>query len=213
MPANATDGLHWVFGVPLFSRIHHNVSDLNMQLAEAILAAERSMDGVRHSNVGGWQSPSSLHTWKVPAIGSLLDIINDDIRSYLDHAEHSKDGDTGIKWTLTLWANVNRRGHFNSLHHHNSSGRSFVSGIYYVTADHQSKGEGNVTFHNPSANGHIAQLTRGPDCLRKWYPSDITIQPTSGLVLLFPSWLEHWVTPHTSEDPRVSVAFNVAFAI
>ena len=32
--------------------------------------------------------------------------------------------------------------------------------------------------------------------------------PRTGDLVIFPSWLVHWVTPYQSDRPRLSVSFN-----
>ena len=33
-------------------------------------------------------------------------------------------------------------------------------------------------------------------------------RPQAGLLVVFPSWLYHWVHPYTGQRPRVAVSFN-----
>jgi hypothetical protein len=40
----------------------------------------------------------------------------------------------------------------------------------------------------------------------------INIQPRPGLLVLFPSWLEHYTDPNQSDDERVCISFNTHFA-
>jgi Putative 2OG-Fe(II) oxygenase len=40
----------------------------------------------------------------------------------------------------------------------------------------------------------------------------LPIAPEPGLLLAFPSWVQHWVTPYEGDDRRICVAFNVGFA-
>lgn len=37
---------------------------------------------------------------------------------------------------------------------------------------------------------------------------DIHLTPSDGLVVLFPSWLEHYVEPHRGDEARIAIAFN-----
>jgi hypothetical protein len=30
-------------------------------------------------------------------------------------------------------------------------------------------------------------------------------------MLIFPSWLEHWVTPYSGVEPRISIAFDIIY--
>jgi hypothetical protein len=36
----------------------------------------------------------------------------------------------------------------------------------------------------------------------------IAITPASGLMVVFPSWLYHWVNPYHGAGERISIAFN-----
>ena len=38
--------------------------------------------------------------------------------------------------------------------------------------------------------------------------SDIQLTPEAGLMVLFPCWMEHYVEPHDSDEPRIVIAFN-----
>jgi uncharacterized protein (TIGR02466 family) len=38
-------------------------------------------------------------------------------------------------------------------------------------------------------------------------------QPKVGELLLFPSWLPHFVLPNTSNEERISVSFNIELVV
>jgi len=38
-----------------------------------------------------------------------------------------------------------------------------------------------------------------------------TLTPKPGMMILFPSWLSHAVTPYRGTRPRISVAFNFSY--
>ena len=37
-----------------------------------------------------------------------------------------------------------------------------------------------------------------------------SIKPEAGMLWLFPSWLEHEVTPNNSTETRISISFNIS---
>ena len=41
------------------------------------------------------------------------------------------------------------------------------------------------------------------------YGEPTRVRPESGLLVIFPSWLYHWVHPYAGESPRIAVSFNV----
>ena len=59
------------------------------------------------------------------------------------------------------------------------------------------KYDGNLFFESPT----------------QWNTNRITIKPEVGQLLLFPSWLYHGVTNHTTDYPRISLSFNIIFDI
>jgi hypothetical protein len=38
--------------------------------------------------------------------------------------------------------------------------------------------------------------------------ADVQLTPSSGLLVLFPCWMEHYVETHEGDDPRITIAFN-----
>jgi hypothetical protein len=41
------------------------------------------------------------------------------------------------------------------------------------------------------------------------YGEPVRVRPESGLLIVFPSWLYHWVHPYAGQSPRIAVSFNV----
>ena len=37
---------------------------------------------------------------------------------------------------------------------------------------------------------------------------DIHLTPSAGLLVLFPCWMEHYVEPHDSDEPRIAIGFD-----
>jgi hypothetical protein len=78
-----------------------------------------------------------------------------------------------------------------------------ISGCYYYQADGD---EGNLTFKSPNPVDH----------LRLW-PADMMpqrqshhLQPKTGTLIMFPSWLTHKVGVNRTDKQRISIAFNLA---
>jgi len=44
---------------------------------------------------------------------------------------------------------------------------------------------------------------------REINPSTFTIRPRTGMLVIFPGWLQHYVHPYRGGRPRVSLSFNV----
>jgi uncharacterized protein (TIGR02466 family) len=102
-----------------------------------------------------------------------------------------------------LWININKTNNFNIEHSHPFS---IISGTFYVQANENS---GNIVFKNP--NETIEHI------LAKEYLSEYNqlnanvwwYKPIPNMLLLFPSWLKHYVEPNLSEEDRISISFNM----
>ena len=40
------------------------------------------------------------------------------------------------------------------------------------------------------------------------YGEPFRVRPQAGLLVIFPSWLYHWVHPYTGQTPRIAISFN-----
>ena len=115
-----------------------------------------------------------------------------------------------IDWKTNVWANVNRHGHGNEFHTHPGA---YWSGCYYVDdggiGDNPELG-GEFEIQDPRG---IAPAMYAPMlCFSVEGGQSVgvaeLIRPSSGQMILFPSWLSHAVRPYTGNGTRVSIAFN-----
>jgi uncharacterized protein (TIGR02466 family) len=107
-------------------------------------------------------------------------------------------GRSGQAFQLQSWVNLHDRGGFNFLHLHEGS---LLSGSFYLNAP---AGSGVLAFRDPRP-GVIHGVIKGS------VPNghaDIQLKPSTGLLVLFPCWMEHYVEPHESDEPRICIAFN-----
>ncbi|MGD8811640.1 MAG: putative 2OG-Fe(II) oxygenase [Thioalkalispiraceae bacterium] len=86
---------------------------------------------------------------------------------------------------IGFWINLMQKGHTTSLHCHEDADEQ-LSGVYYVKVP---RGAGKFVY----------QLDGEPHSL----------EPEEGAFLFFSPSLLHEVTVHDSEQPRISIAFNI----
>lgn len=94
------------------------------------------------------------------------------------------------------------------LHAHAHS-NSFFSGVWYpANVPVQDDNGGCIKFMDPlSSKYQIMPRLRGSNKLNS---GEIVMRPKKGMMLIFPSWLEHMVIPLTNADkPRYSISFNI----
>jgi uncharacterized protein (TIGR02466 family) len=198
-----------LFSTPLVMAEVPAADKINLALTDIILTRAESDPGTQHSNLGGWQSTWDMQDWGGPSLRKVLQAA----RSLADSMTVSREGKPAkVRWKINCWANVNRSGAANEFHTHPGA---FWSGSYYV--DDGGIGE------NPSLGGafevqdprgvapamYAPMLTfAGPGGAS--VGASYTLQPHSGMIILFPSWLQHAVRPYRGEKMRISIAFNLS---
>lgn len=101
----------------------------------------------------------------------------------------------------TSWFNRNTPGTSHHLHRHPNS---IVSGVFYVKAP---KGGGDLVFAR-----NTEMLAPNRKEMLSGHASDFSaVEPEDNLLLLFPSYLNHFVTPNNSSENRISISFNTFF--
>jgi uncharacterized protein (TIGR02466 family) len=133
------------------------------------------------------------------ALKPLFDQIVAKLAHLHEHFEFSKEFTQEI---YSVWMNYNESPITTAPHSH---APAFFSGVYYVKS---SEGSGKLEFMNP-----VTQLpwviTPGTRLMNNAYNSDRWgIKPEAGKLILFPSWLTHYVCPRTDNEDRISIAFN-----
>jgi uncharacterized protein (TIGR02466 family) len=196
-----------LFPTPLIYAPVSEPDALNRALREAILERAERTSGVALSNAGGWQSSDDFADWAGEPGRQLLDLVRrlgDSVTGMMQAGGLARGAP---EWKINAWANVNRAGDVNRVHHHPGA---FWSGVYWVSMDPDDEG-GQFEVHDPRgvmATLYAPQLRFAlPGCLAAGSTDYVTPKP--GVMVLFPAWLQHAVRPHSSAQPRISVAFNL----
>ena len=179
-------------------------AEINPALKEEVFRRERECGGMDVSNVGGWHSERDFFSWEVPAVGvlqqAIANLVTDTMASVRPVTKGMK-----AKLRLVGWAMVAREGNYTTMHAH--SGFTW-SGVYYAASGGQSvdhPNSGQIQFVDPRGAVGMIPTPAAP------FMERVMIEPEDGLLVLFPSWLVHWVHPFHGSEPRISIAFNVAF--
>jgi uncharacterized protein (TIGR02466 family) len=194
------------FATPISSYLWPDSEALNAELKSAILARESAGSSVARSNVGGWHSDTDLFLWDADCVRELktrVGIFARDLTNMLLDLQRSAK----VNMRFEGWANVSRRGQYNSVHEHPGA---VWSGVYYVASGSPDTGDplnGKLEFIDPRSGINMLRLEGGPSdgrCL---------VSPKPGLMVMFPSWLKHMVHPLNGEGERISIAFNILLHI
>jgi uncharacterized protein (TIGR02466 family) len=145
-------------------------------------------NNIKKSNYGGWQSEADLYC------NSVFKPLCQHI-STVCFKLFGKDCTT----IHQMWAGINKKYDHNVIHNHGAQYN--ISGVYYLKVPEDS---GNIVFRDPRP---VATLIS--DRTLFGMSECETFIPYSGLLLLFPSFLDHYVTPSNSEDDRIAISFDL----
>jgi uncharacterized protein (TIGR02466 family) len=196
--------LSLLFPSPLLMFRITGATELNPMLIAEIAAIRARSPGIQRSNQNGWHSEDDFFTRTEAGCGELRVAILKAVRQATLEIAPSFDFKSMVTQAQG-WINVSGKGAFNAPHDH--PGWAW-SGTYYVAVpSHQSAHSGDIEFLDPRLNVR-ATTVDGADC----FATKATVHPQPGMLLLFPSYLRHWVYPNEQESDRISIAFNVRFA-
>ena len=184
-----------IFAAPI---IVNELKINNTKIINYIKKIKNNSKGVIISNTGGWQSSSLDPHEKI-----FTDLNKNIIQTSIEFIKNClfKAGNFSI---LNMWANVNEYKDFNSIHLHQNS---FISGVYYLQTP---KDCGNLIFKHPCS--HLEYDWNSNNFINhNEYNSPLyNIVAKKGDLILFPSWLEHYVEPNLNKkEQRISMAFNI----
>jgi uncharacterized protein (TIGR02466 family) len=145
--------------------------------------------GQHKSNYGGWQSHTNLHTNP-----KFLELCNEiiSVLSILFRKNIVFD---------QMWACVNQHKDFNVVHAHGN--KYHISGVFYLQVFDNS---GQICFRDPRPAAINAETT---SFFNQGDTENFT--PCNNQLIVFPSFLEHFVTPNETHSDRISISFDATF--
>jgi len=210
-----------LFPIPIslynFGKSNH---ELNINLVRDTLDCFSNTDSIKRSNMGGWHSPSDMEA-KYESFDLLREQIQESADIYCEDYGFKKG--SKIKY---LWANLNQSGDMNVGHDHP---RSTLTGVYYpvqnIIDDNctfnykentsllpgicDKEDGGSIYFQDPSLGLKCA--LEETEERTAFNSSTYYTHPVSGLLIIFPSYLIHTVTPFRKKMKRISISFTANY--
>ena len=167
-------------------------------LIDYIYNLKQNDKGRKVSNLGGWQSNDlDLSDKKLESLCIQIQIHS---KHFLKHLNLKGKFSLG-----NMWANVNGYKDSNEMHVHPNS---VISGVYFLKA---SKKQGSLRFvsnYNYELNACYNSFIENPLPQNN---SLFDINPEDNTLILFPSYLKHYVLPNMEKDKdRISISFNIS---
>jgi len=191
--------MHLFFSTPIWTSKIDNYETLNLEMLNYITDLQQNdPDGIIRSNFKGWHSKDFNMKSELPK--KFIEAIKKDINAAL--VDMNWDLEMQTVKIKNLWAIINEKDAWNQKHHHSNSD---LSAAYYVAA-HENCGD--IVFYDPRpAPVHNHPISRSPNKLNATVNS---IKPEPGMLVLFPSYLEHSVNPNLSDKKRIVISFNLS---
>ncbi len=142
------------------------------------------------------ESEFNLFSKDDDSIFKTKNFIGESLASFINDI-HSETCSYKITFTDS-WFHIGKRNSVHELHSHSNCS---WCGIYYVQAG--DKGSGQTTFISPIASNYFDYGNRYLD-----EQSGVKFDPEDGLLLFFPSYLNHYQSLYVGKKDRIVVAFN-----
>mgnify|MGYP001253392296 FL=1 len=179
---------YWYTTIWEFMRSKTRVT-FNEDFTNYILNEAENKESVRKSNRGGWQS-------------ELIDPKDENYKPLVDEIfEFVKSINLNVKEMMVtqLWANINRKHDYNVIHQH---GSYHLAGTYYVKVP---KDSGRIVFRDPRP-GAIGNLFMN----KNFDNGELkNVNMMEGLLMIWPSYLDHFVEISNSDEERISISFDI----
>lgn len=190
-----------LFSVPLFRFDFPDHVFLRKSLSEKFLEIEQqdSNNYDRKYPKGSYTSfYSKDNVFDIPGINSLENFIRNSVEIV--------DKQVGLSGELRFtksWFSINRKNSYHEQHHHCPN---IWSGVYYLQADHN---DATISFINKNLIDTGWPYYSKKEMNTEFNSTQTVCRPESGMLLIFPSYLHHKVDQQTSDNERITIAFNM----
>ena len=178
----------------LFPTHAYTLNDAIMKKDNAMIKKD-IMQKLKKTNRPSWQSESNLHLKQ--KYKSLCDQIIKMATKIFEEQEIQYE-----RFEITsMWANVLKT---NENFHAHTHANNYLSGVYYV----QTKNT-HINFLDPRPQSNVIRpAVKNYNILNS---SVLLLAANENKLILFPSWLQHYVSSNKDKEPRISVSFNIMF--
>ena len=164
---------------------------------------ENDTTGRRKSNNGYQTKDLDFKTYK---------FLFDEISKHAIKFYSIYNADIKSHYFSNFWINISGKHHYNKLHSHSGS---FISGVYYIKVP---KNSGEIVFENPShmfIENKFQKFDnwtfedKNKNDWNSYNSPEWKIEPEEKQLLMFPSYLRHYVEANKSDEDRISLSFNI----
>ena len=153
---------------------------------------------IRNLSIKNINGPTQSHPLQHenPVYDSLCDKVIELCEKYMTDASYLYEN---LEIT-NMWSNIIGPGQYHAPHNHSNN---ILSGVYYPQSDNNAK----IHFLDPRPQAGV--LTPKIKYNTTNNSSLLQYSSETNQMIIFPSWLQHYVESSTSKETRHSVAWNV----
>ena len=178
----------------LFPTHAYTLNDAIMKKDNAMIKKD-IMQKLKKTNRPSWQSESNLH------LKQKYKSLCDQIIKMATKIFEEQDIQYETFEITSMWANVLKT---NENFHAHTHANNYLSGVYYV----QTKNT-HINFLDPRPQSNVIRpAVKNYNILNS---SVLLLTANENKLILFPSWLQHYVSSNKDKEPRISVSFNIMF--
>ena len=182
-----------LFPIPLF---YTNIGPLDAIEKSYVVNLEYPDEAAGHDHT------ADKHILDLPKFANLKDRILNAVYEMIEKEIQPKDVHFELQ---NSWINRHGKGESNTLHWHSNA---MLSGVYYIENEPDA---GDIVFQRSHLYYNLFHDTVKVSFNEPtmYNTNEFFITPKAGDLILFPSHLEHMVTPNQTDAPRYSLAFNL----
>ena len=190
--------LNLTFVTPIWTSIIPRHKEINEKMFIYIKSLQKKdRAGINKSNFLGGHSKNFDLELEQPRF--FINSISPQLNSvFADMGWDTKNQEVKI---TGMWAIINKKNASNSIHIHSNN---YISAAYYIKAP---KNCGDIVFYDP----RFAATYRYPKISKtnKLNSNIVSFQPKEGMLVLFPSYLQHSVNANKTNQERIVISFNI----
>jgi uncharacterized protein (TIGR02466 family) len=184
-----TNKLQWLFATPIME--FNLLPFMNPAITDALLQMQASKNSAVRG-VRGAQNPAEL-----PELAVIYQVFQQCVNEY------SRQLGLRPNRITSSWMNILSKGGAVDIHRHHDS---IVSGAFYP---HVAPNSAQLIFVSPLDGYRMMDSTRFVTST-SYSENAHHVSSETGKLVLFPSWLQHYVPPNESEL-RITLSFNTQF--
>lgn len=207
-----------MFSVPFGFAQMADAEPLNRELRSLFLAREK--EGARWANPSPYtirngalfESHFDLFTWPEACVQSLAGFCHSELLALVAQLSgYDLATMRNLEMQTDAWFHITRSGGHFGMHNHPMAS---WSGVYCVSPgqhDPAARDSGRLSFVNPNSLAGMYLDPANSQLRQPFAFANHGFDLVPGQLVLFPSWVQHYVLPFHGTGERITVAFNCMF--